>query len=81
MMGDNELAKLGPTASSHDNGSYFTRSLFSIMWHSSIVFSTTLVDFVASNFVAQKLLLLVFFFLPLLNKSFQGFSNLTTSCY
>jgi hypothetical protein len=52
------------------------------MWHNFTIFLMTLVDLVARNFVIQKLfLLIVFFFFPLLNMSFQGFSNVATSCY
>jgi hypothetical protein len=81
MMGDDEPTRLGPAASFHDNGNYFVRSLFSIVWHNSVVFSMTFVDFVTSSFVVQELFLLVFFFFPFLNKNFQGFNNVTTSYY
>lgn len=80
MMGDNEPAGLGLVVSYHDNASYLTKSLFSIAWHNSATFLMTLA-LVTGNFIIQKFFFLFIFFFPLLNRSFQGFSNGATSCY
>ncbi len=61
-----------------NNGNCLAKNLFSIVWHNFVVFSMTFVNLVASSFVVRELLL-VFFFFPLLNRSFQGFSNITIS--
>jgi hypothetical protein len=81
MMGDDEPVRLGPVASFYDNGNCLAKSLLSVVWHNFVVFFPTLVDFVVGNFVVQELFLfLVFFFFPLPNRGFQGFSNVAINC-
>jgi hypothetical protein len=81
MMGGNEPVGLGLVASFHDNGIYFTRCLFSVVWHNFAIFLTTLLDFVTGSFVVQEHFLLLIFFFPLPNRNFQGFSNVATNYY
>ncbi len=80
MMGDDEPVRLGPIASFCDNDNCLAKSLLSIVWHNFVFFFPTLVDFVVGNFVVQELFL-VFFFFPLPNRGFQGFSNVTINCW